>query len=173
MGNIYFFRGKAATGKTLLTNMLGKCLNIPVFRKDDFYDTLFAFNFEHGQLNDMSYKLLKKIIQTNIDVGSDFIVDAALPHKPYIKGFLNDIEFKHSKVFNFLCVCTDDEIWKVRMSQRLENPTPNQSFESVEWVMNHYLAFDISALNDEFVLDSKENLEDIFRNVINIISTVK
>ena len=68
MGNIHLFRGKAATGKTSLTDMLGNNLHIPVFRKDDFYDVLFAYNIGHEQLNDMSYKLLKKLIQTSIDL---------------------------------------------------------------------------------------------------------
>lgn len=35
MGTVYLFRGKAATGKTTLTNWLAQKLAIPVFRKDD------------------------------------------------------------------------------------------------------------------------------------------
>lgn len=35
MSNIYFFRGKAATGKTTITNILSSKINVPILRKDD------------------------------------------------------------------------------------------------------------------------------------------
>ena len=38
--NIYIFRGKSATGKTTLTNILSRKINVPVLRKDDIFDQL-------------------------------------------------------------------------------------------------------------------------------------
>lgn len=40
MSSIYFFRGKAATGKTTITNILSKEINVTVLRKDDIFDVL-------------------------------------------------------------------------------------------------------------------------------------
>ena len=58
MSNIIIFRGKAATGKTFITNYLCKKLNIPVIRKDDIYDSLSMYNVEHSLNNSATYDIL-------------------------------------------------------------------------------------------------------------------
>ena len=49
MGTVYIFRGKAATGKTTLSNMLSQKLLIPVFRKDDIVDALKSSKNIHSE----------------------------------------------------------------------------------------------------------------------------
>jgi len=132
MGNIFIFRGKSATGKTTISNKLSQKLNIAVLRKDDIYDSLASSNFTHGMLNDICYKSLKKIIQTNIDLNNSLVIDIALHHNPYLIEFLSDINFKSSNVYQFLCICSDNDIWRKRVYERILNPTPNQLFKSVE-----------------------------------------
>ena len=83
MSKVIIFRGKAATGKTFVTNYLSKKLNIAVIRKDDIYDSLSMYNLEHSINNSATYDIIAKIIQTNIDIGSDVIVDISLAHNPY------------------------------------------------------------------------------------------
>ena len=168
---IYIFRGKAATGKTTLTDMLSRELHIPVFRKDDFFDVLTEYDFETGLLNNMSYNLLTKVIQTNIDLNNNVIIDIGLCHKPYIIEFINKINFRNKKVFNFLCVCSDDEVWKERINARIKNPAPNQKmFKTLEQVMSHYNSCDISPLENEIVIDSANNINGIFQNIMDIIN---
>ena len=55
MGFVYIFRGKAATGKTTLSNLLAEKLSIPVFRKDNIIDALKSRqNFDKGSINNKS-----------------------------------------------------------------------------------------------------------------------
>ena len=49
--NIYIFRGKSATGKTTLTNMLSERINVPVLRKDDIFDRLAEYEADITVLN--------------------------------------------------------------------------------------------------------------------------
>ena len=83
--NIYIFRGKSATGKTALTNMLSEKINVPVLRKDDIFDRLAEYEADITVLNAASYDILAKQIQTCIDNKSDIIVDVALQHTPSLE----------------------------------------------------------------------------------------
>lgn len=49
--NLYIFRGKSATGKTTLTNLLSGKINVPVLRKDDIFDTLSKYVSDISTLN--------------------------------------------------------------------------------------------------------------------------
>ena len=85
MGNVYIFRGIAGTGKTTLSNMLAKKLQIPVIRKDDIWDALPDTSNERVN-NPICYNILCKIIQTNLDLQTNFIIDVALGHKSDIQS---------------------------------------------------------------------------------------
>lgn len=59
MGTVYIFRGKAATGKSTLANMLARKLSIPVFCKDDIVDALRSSkNIDEGSINNEDLILL-------------------------------------------------------------------------------------------------------------------
>lgn len=74
MSYVYFFRGKAATGKTTITNLLSNEINVSVLRKDDIFDVLSQSLKDNSQKHSISYDLLAKLIQTNIDNKTDVIV---------------------------------------------------------------------------------------------------
>lgn len=152
--NIYIFRGKSATGKTTLTNILSKRLNIPILRKDDIFDLLSKYETDIGILNSASYDILAAQIQTCIDNQSDVIVDIALQHTPSLKTFLGKIDFKNSTVYRFFCDCSNNNIWLDRWRERLINPLPNQYFKSIDEITEHYGKCEIEPLNGEIVLDS-------------------
>ena len=152
--NIYIFRGKSATGKTTLTNMLSRKINLPVLRKDDIFDQLSKHETDIPVLNSASYDILAKQIQTCIDNQSDIIVDVALQHTPSLSEFLSKIDFEDSIIYRFFCDCGDDNIWLERWRIRLENPLPNQYFKSIDEIVEHYSKCEIEPLNDEIVLDS-------------------
>lgn len=103
---------------------MSKELNVAVLRKDDIYDKL--------SINKASYDILAKILQTNIDTNSDLIIDIGLAHNPYLKQFLSKIDSKGSEIYKFLCICSNHEEWKKRIKKRLNNPVPNQFFNSVQ-----------------------------------------
>lgn len=51
MASIYFFRGKTATGKTTITNILSKEINVAVLRKDDVFDVLSLYIGDNSNKN--------------------------------------------------------------------------------------------------------------------------
>lgn len=159
--NIYIFRGKSATGKTTLTSILSQKLNVPVLRKDDIFDALSKYETDIAVLNGASYDILAKQIQNCIDNQSDVIVDIALQHTLSLKTFLRKINFKNSMVFSFFCDCSNDDIWLERWRERLKNPLPNQYFNSIDEIIEHYGKCEIKVLNDEIVLDSIMPVDDL------------
>ena len=171
MSNIYIFRGKAATGKTTITNRLSKEMHIPVLRKDDIYDALSIHSIEHSQKNNISYDIMAKTVQTNIELDNDLILDIALPHKLYAMNFLSKINFDDAKVYNFLCICSDDNIWRERIDKRCKNPMPHQIFADAHEAEKYYNGFDISPLDDEIIIDSIYDLDKIIEIVKGIIKS--
>lgn len=164
--NIYIFRGKSATGKTTLANILSRRLNIPVLRKDDIFDSLSKHETDIDILNSASYDILAKQIQTCIDNQSDVMVDIALQHTPSLEMFLNKIDFKGSTVYRFFCDCSNNDMWLARWRERLKNPLPNQYFKSIDEITEHYGKCEIVPLNDEIVLDSVVPVDDLMNRVM-------
>lgn len=163
---IYIFRGKSATGKTTLTNILSQKLNVPILRKDDIFDALSQYQSDISILNSASYDILAKQIQTCIDNQSDVIVDVALQHTPSLKTFLRKIDFKSSTVHRFFCDCSNDDVWLERWRERLENPLPNQYFKSIDEIIEHYNKCDIKPSDDEIILDSILGVEKLINKVL-------
>ena len=164
--NIYIFRGKSATGKTALTNMLSEKINVPVLRKDDIFDRLAEYEADISVLNAASYDILAKQIQTCIYDKSDIIVDVALQHTPSLERFLNKINFKDSIVHRFFCCCSDEAVWLDRWSERLKNPLPNQYFKSIDEIVEHYSKCNISPQNGEIILDSILPVDELIEKIM-------
>lgn len=171
MGTVYIFRGKAATGKTTLSNMLAKKLSIPVFRKDDIVDALKSSkNIDKGSINnEVCYNILYRILQTNLDLNSNFILDIALGDRNNAKAFFERLDFKDNIVLKFFIDCSDENEWKRRHLKRLENPLPHQSFKSFEHVVDHYKNADVNPFEDEYIIDNADALEKSFEEISKII----
>lgn len=174
MGNIYIFRGKAATGKTTLSEMLAKELAIPVIRKDDVVDALKMTHTDKNFVNnEVCYNILYKIIQTNLDLGVDFIVDTIPAATNGAKFFLDRLDFKDNKAYKFLIDCSDENEWRRRHEERLENPLPHQTFKSFEHVVEHYKNLDFNPFEHEHIIDTAGTLEKSFEEIIKIINKTK
>lgn len=170
MNTLFIFRGKAATGKTTATDLLSKKIKVVVLRKDDVYDKLAKYNLEHAELNNASYDILVKVLQSNIDRGCNLIVDIGLLHKPYMEQFLSKLNLKETRVIQLLCVCNNHEEWKKRMKQRIINPAPNQCFESVEWAETYYEKMDTTPFDGEFVIDSANDISVMMEKIYEAIN---
>lgn len=170
MSSIYFFRGKAATGKTAITNILSNRINASILRKDNIFDVVSHYIADNSLNNSVTYDLLSKLIQTNIDNGADVIVDIGLSNTDGWKTFQSKIDFKNSTVFTFLCDCSDMAIWKKRFEERLKNPAPNQYFKTVEEVLSYYSKSKIELLHDEYYIDSAKSMESIINFVCKTIN---
>ena len=176
MGNVYIFRGKAATGKTTLSDMLAKKLSIPVFRKDDIVDALKMTQTDKIDKTDKSfvnnevcYNILYKMIQTNLDLNADFIMDIALGDRNNAKYFFDRLDFKNNKIISFFIVCSDENEWKRRHTERIKTPLPYQVFTSFEHVVEHYKNADINPFEHEHIIDTAGTLEKSFNFVLKII----
>ena len=167
--NIYIFRGKSATGKTTLTNLLSRKINAPILRKDDIFDQLSKHENDIAVLNSASYDILAKQIQTCIDNQSDVIVDVALQQTPSLNEFLSKIDFKNSTIYRFFCDCSDDNIWLDRWRTRLKNPLPNQYFKSIDEIVEHYGKCEIEPLTGEVILDSVNSVDYLLDKIMETI----
>lgn len=169
MSRIFLFRGKAATGKTTITDLVSKRLNIAVLRKDDIYDRLSVLNLGHSQKNKASYDILIEILQTNINTNSNLILDVSLAHNPYLKQFLSEVDLKGAEIYKFLCICSDHEEWKKRIEKRVNNPSPNQIFKSVQEAEEHYEKYDIAEVENEIILDSSDSTSIIMKKISEVV----
>lgn len=127
------------------------------------------YNLEQSINNGATYDIIAKIIQTNIDIGSDVIVDISLAHNPYYKQFLSKIDFKNSHVYQFLCICSDKEEWSKRIEKRLDNPLSNQLFKSVKEAEEYYNRLHIEPLENEVVIDSIDDILDILERIYDVL----
>jgi predicted kinase len=171
VGNVYIFRGLAGVGKTTLADMLGREFSIPVFRKDDIVDALkMTANIDVGVISNATcYNILCKMVQTNLDLGGDFILDIALGHRQNAEAFLERLDFGSNKVFKFLIVCSDEKEWEKRHLERIANPLPHQVFKSFEHVLEHYKNVDTRPFDDEHVIDTACVPLESLKNILNIV----
>ena len=172
MGNVYIFRGKAASGKTTLADMLAKKLLIPRICKDDIVDALKTTPGIDKSLvnNTICYNILHKIIQTNLDIGVDMILDIALGDRNYAKAFFDNLDFKDNRVVWFFIVCSDEAEFRKRHEARLLNPLPHQSFRSYEHVVEHFKNTDFNPFEYDHVIDTAQPLEKSFEALEKIIA---
>jgi predicted kinase len=166
MPTVYIFRGKSATGKTTMSNILSHHLNIAVFRKDDVFDPLSKFIGNHKLNSQASYDVLSSMINTSINNGNDVIVDIALPHKPNYELFLSKIDLKNHRIISFLCDCSSESIWLSRWSERLKAPLPNQFFRNLCEIKAHYANMDITPLSGEYFIDSSRDIEALMHDIL-------
>ena len=167
MSKIIIFRGKAATGKTLISNAVSEKLKIPVIRSDDIYDVV-AVNYEpeFQLIKGIVYDIIPAIVNANIKLGNDLILDIGLAHQDYMKQFMDKLALDNAKVIMFLCDCSDDEIWCKRIEERILNPTPNQLFESSSEALEYYNKLNLDPLENEIMLDSIEALDVLVDQVL-------
>ncbi len=58
MSSIYFFRGKAATGKTIITDALSSKIKVSILRKDNIFDAISHYIDDNSLNNSLTYDVL-------------------------------------------------------------------------------------------------------------------
>ena len=169
MSRIYLFRGMIATGKTMIANLLGDRLGIPVYRKEDIYHAIAIPAFDHQKKNDMAYSALLKTVQAAIDEKRDFVVDIGLAHWPKFEWFITQLNLQRARLYRFVCVCSDEEIWRERVEASLLSHQEDVHFHSAEEAIYHYRNKDSAPREGEYVLDSVEPAEQLLKKVLCII----
>lgn len=164
---IIFFRGKAATGKTTLSNIIKAKMGFTVISKDSIFDDLLSQGLTWDEANAIAYDKLAEKVQLYHDNEENVLVDIGLAHTPYFKNFLSKmvLNFEHIKCFLF--TCTIDDVWEKRMMSRIASPEmPNQTFKSLEQARSYYKKYTISLLEGEVEVDSAMPLENMYNEVL-------
>lgn len=165
MGEIILFRGRPGVGKTAVSDALSAHHNIPIIRKDDFYDVIAVFNPDHGQRNRMSYDILYRILDTNLRIQTRFILDFPFNRKEDMGRFKTWLEERGFKLKSILLVCSDEAIWAERFNKRQSNPMPNQLITDFQELKRHYGDLSIEPMSGELVVDTVASLDSILLRI--------
>lgn len=171
MPKIVLFRGKAGVGKTFISTQVAARLNVPVIRKDDIFDTVFDYISDNELRNRFSYDLIHKFIDTNLESGTDVILDCPFHNHAQLLAMRQRIEAKNGYFKPILLMCSDEGIWADRFNERKLNPKPNNLITDFEGIKQHYERRNISLvpLDGELVLDTIEAAENIVERAVEYI----
>jgi hypothetical protein len=167
---IILFRGRPGTGKTTLSTAFGYRENLPVLRKDDFYDAVSEFIAEHDARNRMSYRALYNVLASNSKTDSTFILDYPFQHAGDL-GIVRKWSAEHGVMLkSILVTCSDEKLWARRLEARAKNPTPNQIITDFHSLRKLYGAMQITPEEDELSVDTVESIENILPKVVRFVS---
>lgn len=169
---IVFFRGKAATGKSKISQCIKNECGCEVISKDKFFDALLLEGYSWEKANSIAYDKLADYIQKYHDSGKNLVVDVGLAHTPYFNQFLAKMNLDDKNRVLFLFICSDNEVWKQRIKRRIESPeAPNQTFKSTDEAMAHYEKYNIYELEDEILVDSILTLSEMKKIIMDKVVT--
>lgn len=163
---IYFFRGIPATGKTALTDRISAATGIAVFRKDDIFDPLSDAITDISSINRVSYDILARCIQTNIAHQVDIMVDVGFADTQDYTNFLSKLDLRGAQLLSFLCICSNQQVWKKRIEARLLHPAPNQFYRSFDEAVALIKKKRVELLEGEICLDSAKEIEYLMKIVL-------
>lgn len=165
---VIFFRGKAATGKSLQARYINEHFNIDVLSKDSVFDELLSEGLSWELANNITYDRLAKKIQHFHDNNRSVVVDIGMAHTKYFESFLSQMSLKSDNMKKFLFDCRCNSQWEDRIRKRILDPNspPNQCFDSIEHAHRHYAHYDIYPHEDELVIDSSLDRHEIFKSII-------
>lgn len=165
MSKIILFRGRSGTGKTTLSNELGKRLKLPVLHKDYIYDSVAGFVPDHDLRNKICFDFLYRFLQTVIDSGATIILDFGLNHVDGVRSLKTWIEERGGELQTFHCTCSDESIWSERLAERGENPLPNQLITNLSELKEYYKNFKNEYLEQELILDTVKGIKPLIDRV--------
>lgn len=165
MSTIILFRGKAGTGKTTLSNELGKRLKVPVLHKDDIYDSVAKDVSEHEARNQICFDFLYRFLHTVIATDADVILDYGFNHTDAVGKFKIWIEERGGKLMTLHCICSDDSTWAQRLAERSLAPTANQLITDLDKLKEHYKQVRSEVLDGEMVLNTVQPIESLMDQV--------
>ncbi|CAG7599863.1 hypothetical protein PAESOLCIP111_00346 [Paenibacillus solanacearum] len=166
MGEVILLRGRPGVGKTVISNRLGSRLHAPVIRKDDFYDVIAGYNDNHEQRNKVSYGILFRLLDTNAQAPSRFILDFPFNNNEEMNRFAEWLSTRNYCLKSILCNCSDEGIWAERFHERKANPLPNQLITDFAKLKSHYGDLSIRPLKGELVVDTVEPLDTIVEYIM-------
>ncbi|MBD3920411.1 AAA family ATPase [Paenibacillus sp. PR3] len=170
MSIIILFRGKSATGKTTLSNELGRRLQLPVLHKDDLYDSIASRVTEHGSRNQICFDFLYRFLETIIYTKASIVLDFGFNHIRDALNLKDWIESRGGTLHAFQCVCSDDSVWSDRLTKRSMQPLPNQLITNLAQLKQHYQDANAEQLLDgEIILDTVQDTESLTNQALSLV----
>ncbi|WP_164545610.1 AAA family ATPase [Paenibacillus albus] len=170
MGEIILLRGRPGVGKTTISNLLMVELNIPVIRKDDFYDVIAEYYENHELRNKVSYGILFRMLQTNAGSNKRFILDFPFNQEEEMRNFEQWVLNQNYILKSIRCICSDKKIWANRFNIRKLNPLPNQLITDFDELCHYYKDLSMKPMDGELVIDTVDSLD---ANVHRILAYLK
>jgi len=142
---LVLMKGHPGSGKSSLALVLARSLGYPLIDKDDARDTLHAAAFgatttttcvskdstclgrdeeerqqgdQHIDLNQISYDIMIRYVETQLQVGLSCIVDSPLSRVEIFRRLANLACQYTAKVYVVECTTQDESVWATRVQQR-------------------------------------------------------
>lgn len=168
---IVFFRGKAATGKSIFARKISEKHNVAIISKDVIFNKLLAEGNSWKDATKDSYDRLAKLVQQYHDSNINLIVDIGLAHTPFFIDFFSKLSLAEKNYKNFLFICSNDEMWETRINERILKPQAlNQSFMSSKEAKEYYKKYNIFLLDNEIEIDSAKDIDEIILELVKHIN---
>lgn len=85
-----------------------------------------------------------------------------------MKSYTNYSNLYKGNIKSILCTC-EDSIWTERLNKRKFNPLPNQLITNIEEFKKHYSKMRTGVLEDELVVDTSTDLDDLVEQTVKYI----
>ncbi|CAM3911551.1 AAA family ATPase [Mucilaginibacter galii] len=151
---LILFRGRPATGKTTLSNLLSAEINVPIIRKDDIYDQVIQLSVSHELRNKITFNIIYSILRSNIHNASTLIIDCPFQYDEDIKVLREWCKIHCVQLKTILVTCSDENIWAERFNERAKNPAPNQLITNFEAFRDRYQLMHIKPDDGELLVDT-------------------
>lgn len=120
-------KGHPGTGKSTLARRLAAALRSPLLDKDDVRDCTLPLQQSSpdsstaaAMLNDLSYSVLRKMAETQLELGLSVVVDSPLSRRSHLDSLVELAERAGARVAVVECRPGDEEEWRRRLERRGE-----------------------------------------------------
>ena len=161
--SLILFSGLPGSGKTTLARQVAQHLKIPVFGKDRIQAALRMHDLAE-RVSAHGYLIMLDQADEQLSLGLSVVLEAVFPLKQFREQAW-EIANRHHAAFRTIYVyCSDDEIWKARMTNRMlyvPNWTP-VGWEDVTRLRTYFEPWDATTtLFVDSLQSAEHNLEPV------------
>lgn len=158
---LILFSGLPGSGKTTLARLVAQRLKIPVFGKDRIQSALRMHDLT-DRASPHGYLIMLDQADEQLSLGISVVLEAVFPLQQF-RDQAGEIAERYNAAFRSIYVyCSDDNIWKARMKNRMlyiPNWTP-VGWEDVVRLRTYFKAWDAATtLFVDSLKSAEENLE--------------